>query len=160
MRKATAIILNLFLIFLLNSCSNSEDTNDKIPEGLIVEINGKITAFEPEIIEYVYDKGSINEYTELTIIGNIGNIENSNERIFISLNKGKTGSDAIHKFLYINSKKEDHHYDSQDKKEFNFTSNTLINNSEKKLEGRFSGILLAANKETSTELKGTFNIHY
>ena len=157
MKKAAVIILNLFLIFLLNSCSNDEDTNDKIPEGLMVEINGKITAFEPQIIEYVYNKGAINEYTELTIIGNI---ENSNERIFISLNKGKTGSDAIHKFLYINSKKEDHHYNSQDKKEFNFTSNTLINNSEKKLEGRFSGILLAANKETSTELKGTFNIHY
>ncbi|MEG2100145.1 MAG: hypothetical protein RRY99_01410 [Flavobacterium sp.] len=157
MKKAAVIILNLFLIFLLNSCSNDEDTNDKIPEGLMVEINGKITAFEPQIIEYVYDKGTINEHTELTIIGNI---ENSNERIFISLNKGKTGSDAIHKFLYINSKKEDHHYDSQDKKEFNFTSNTLINNSEKKLEGRFSGILLAANKETLTELKGTFNIQY
>lgn len=157
MKKATAIILNLFLIFLLNSCSNDENNNDKIPEGLTVEINGKITTFEPQIIEYVYNKGAINEYTELTIIGNI---ENSNERIFISLNKGKTGSDAIHKLLYINNKKEDHHYNSQDKKEFNFTSNTLINNSEKKLEGRFSGILLAANKETSTELKGTFNIHY
>ncbi|MDR6760866.1 hypothetical protein J2Y38_001064 [Flavobacterium sp. 2755] len=157
MKKASAIILNLLLIFLLNSCSNDEDTNDKIPEGLIVEINGKTTTFETQTTERVKNEGTINEYTELTIIGSI---ENSNERIFISLNKGKTGSDAIHKLLYINSKKEDHHYDSQDEKEYNFTSNTLINSSEKKLEGSFSGKLLASNKETSTELKGTFNIQY
>lgn len=160
MKIKIAILLTTFLIFSISSCSNDEDKNDTIPEGLIVTANGKTKTYKTEVKETIYEEGTANEYADLTIKGTI---ENSDERIFIAFFRGKTGPNAIYQVLYMNDKNEDHNYFNpmgKPEKDYNFESNTIVNSAEKKLEGRFSGTLNANGKGTSTKLNGTFKVQY
>jgi len=163
MRKIFTSIIVFLILFLLNSCSNNdekEDTNSIIPEGLIVTANGITRTYKVKVEEFVEEKGTANEYTNLVVSGRI---ENSDERIFFSLTKGKIGSNALYHLLYVNDKNEGHYYDNitgQGEVRYDFSTNTLLNNFDKKLEGRFSGKLNTNQKGTSTQLKGTFNIQY
>lgn len=160
MKRTFTILLTAFLFFSLNSCSNDEKEDAIIPEGLIVTANGKTKTYKTEVTEHVFEKGTSNEYADLIIAGKL---ENSDERIFIALHRGKTGNNAIYQVLYINDKNEEHIYfnvTGEGETNYNFKSNTTVNNNEKKLEGRFSGTLSTNGKGTSTDLKGTFKIQY
>lgn len=64
---------------------------------------------------------------------------------------------------YSNHENEEHIYfnvTGEGEINYNFKTNTIVNNNEKKIEGRFSGTLSTNGKETSTDLKGTFKIQY
>lgn len=164
MKKTFTFLLIAFVLFSISSCSNDtkeDDTNAIIPEGLVVTANGKTKTYKTEVSETIFEEGTPKEYADLIIKGTLDG--NTDERIFIALYRWRTGSNAIYQILYVNDQNESHYYSNitgEGETNYKFKTNTIVNSSDKKLEGRFSGTLSTNGKGTSTDLKGTFKVQY
>ena len=137
------------LAFSLNSCSSS-DSGSSSPGGTVtVKINGVSKTFTTTVVDVeVYEDGTPDEYTELTVTATIGT--STTEIITFVMEKGGLGSDAIYEFYYI----KDGAFCPG-----NLATNVTTNNTGKKLIGSFSGAVSDGTTDyTFTE--GTFNVQY
>jgi len=161
MKKKSLIIVPLILIISLFSCTKSEDSpvSNEITEGLRVTINGKTKIFNKVWVDqFVYEKGTTNEYTSLIVRGEIE--PNSTERINFSLLKGKTGAEAVFHLGYSDSNDYQFYYD-RSTNGGSFTINVISNDMNNLLKGYFNGTLQQNGGGTILDFKnGSFNIKY
>jgi hypothetical protein len=165
MKNFFLIIISLIIVISLNSCSKSDDSIESDDsteniEGLRVTINGNTRIFNKVWVDqFVYENGTINEYTSLIVRGEIE--PNSIERINFSLLKGKTGLEAISHLQYFDSNDRPFYYDRSTNGgsfSINVTSNDINN---KLLKGKFNGTLQQnAGGIILTFKNGSFNIQY
>ncbi len=141
----------------LTSCSSDDDSSSSIGGTITVTIDGQAKTFNTVVVnEQVYDAGTADEYTDLTITGVIGT--STSEIITFSVEKGDVGADAIYQFGYT---KDGMYYTSYYGV---LSANVTTNNSSKKLIGNFSGTL-GSNSGTGEVTdailtNGSFNIQY
>lgn len=139
----------------LTSCSSDDDSTPSIGGTITVTIDGVAKTFNTVVVnEEVYDAGTVDEYTELTVTGVIGT--NTNEIISFGLEKGDVGANAIYFFSYV--KDGVSYYNTS------VTTNVTTNNDSKKLIGNFSGTMTSfSGTGQNVDLvftNGSFNIQY
>ncbi|MDD2985460.1 hypothetical protein [Flavobacterium sp.] len=139
----------------LTSCSSDDDSAPSIGGTINVTIDGQAKTFNTVVVnEEVFDAGTVDEYTELTVTGVIGT--NTNEIITFIVDKGDLGANAIYSFNY--TKDGAFYYNTT------ISTNVTTNNDSKKLIGNFSGTMTSfSGTGEGVELvftNGTFNIQY
>ena len=138
----------------LTSCSSDDDGGSSIGGTITVTIDGQAKTFNSVVVdEEVYDAGTADEYTDLTVTGVIGT--STNEIITFYLEKGDLGSNAIYYFYY--TKNGVTYYST------GISSNVTTNNDSKKLIGNFSGTMSDVSGSGNNDAvftNGSFNIQY
>jgi hypothetical protein len=149
MKKLFLFVAVGVFAFSLNSCSSSDGGSATIGGTITMKVNGVAKTFNTVVVnEQVYEAGTVDEYTELTMTGAIGT--STNEIILMRLDKGDVGASAIYECFY-----------TKDGVEYNagLTSNVTTNNTSKKLIGNFSGGA-SDGTTTFTFTEGAFNVQY
>lgn len=137
----------------LTSCSSDDDGGSSIGGTITVTINGQAKTFNSIVVnEQVFDAGTPNEYTDLTVTGTIGS--STDEIIVFELEKGDLGANAIYFMTYT---KNNNTYFGD------FSANVTTNNNSKVLKGNFSGTFFDNGGSGSNEAvftNGSFDIQY
>ncbi|WP_395045604.1 hypothetical protein [Flavobacterium sp.] len=153
MKKLFLFITVSVLTLSISSCSK-DDATPSIGGTVTLKINGTAKTFNTVVVdEQVYEAGTVDEYTELTVTAAIGS--STTEIITFYVDQEDLGSGAINGFSYSNGSTL---YTS-----FSSTLNTNVttNSTGKKLAGNFSGTLTDFNTGNSVAItEGSFNIQY
>lgn len=155
MKKLILFVSVAVLTFSLNSCSSDSDSDSTSVGGKITfKIGSQTKTFNTVIVdEDVFNGGTVDEYTELTVVGTTGN--SSAESVTFYLYKTDLGSDAIYYFEYFDGT------DPFADQNGTFNTNVTVNNNSKKLKGTFSGTINGpANGSPLGITNGSFDIQY
>ena len=153
MKKLLLFVAVAAIAFSLNSCSNSSSDGTSIGGKIVFKIGNQNKTFDRvEVTQDVFNGGTAEEYTELTVVGTNNS---SSESVSIFLNKNDLGTEAVTFFGYDDG--QDLFADQND----TFTINVTTNNDSKKLKGTFSGVINGpANGSPIGISNGSFDIQY
>ena len=153
MKKLILFVSAVVLTVSLNSCSKS-DSSSSVGGKITFNIGSQTKTFNTVVVnEEVFNGGTANEYTKLTVLGTTGT--SSTESVTLVLNKIDLGANAISYFEYYNG------VDPFGDQNGTFHTNVTTNNSSKKLIGTFSGTINGpANGSPLGITNGSFNIQY